>query len=853
MLGAKPQKAGRGRDPSRAAPPAARLVALFALLSLAPLAVLAFSSVHLASGAVREEADKRIQSTASLAATAIAKEMEGLTTLVSSYAQRPTLVSSIERGSKDHADVRLHLDQLKGALPGIATAFVADASGRLIDIVPPTPSIVGGDFSYRDWYRGVTATGGPYLSEAYRSLAAGRPLVVAAAAQVHSSDGHMVGILVAAYGLETVRNLVDRIASAQQVKLTVTDQRGVVIASPTLQGNRLVSRRGDPLVASALAGRSGTTTIDAPSGPALAAYEPVAGFGWTVTASVSKEEALGAVGRIRSTVFALASFLTVAMLAGLVVLIRSLRARRRADQVLRRYADELSDLYNNAPFGYHSVNSEGFFVAINDTELGWLGYSREELIGKRRLVDLLSPGSAEGFDDVFRSFKERGEARDLEFEMVKKDGTVFPVSISATALKDADGNFVMSRSTVVDITDRRRAEKRMREAKDEAERANAAKSEFLSRMSHELRTPLNAILGFGQLLEMDGLGPDHAESVSHILKAGRHLTSLINEVLDLARIEARRLALSIEPVPANEVIAETLDLIRPLAAARSLMLSAEEAHGEAEHVLADRQRLKQVLLNLVSNAVKYNHEGGTVRVACEMATGDRVRISVSDTGAGIPPEQVERLFMPFERLGADRTATEGTGLGLALSKGLAEAMGGEIGVLSTVGRGSIFWVDLSKAAPIADGVPEELDVGPTQAEPDGSMTVLYIEDNLPNFRLVERVLARRPSVMLLSAMQGSLGLDLARDHRPDLILLDLHLPDIPGQEVLERLRSEPTTSDIPVVVVSADATAGQVERLMASGARAYLTKPIDVRQLLRILDELGAGSVSAGGRAPHGG
>lgn len=396
-----------------------------------------------------------------------------------------------------------------------------------------------------------------------------------------------------------------------------------------------------------------------------------------------------------------------------------------------------------------------------------------------------------------------------------------------------------------DITERKQSEAAIRQAKEEAERANQAKSEFLSRMSHELRTPLNAILGFAQVMKMRTLGPKESEGIEHIHKAGLHLLDLINEVLDISRIEAGGMSLSPEPIPVAQVAGEVLGLVRPLAMQHDVVLINEtmEENGSScdRHVLADQQRLKQVLLNLLSNAVKYNHVEGAVTLACEQVSPNKLRIMVSDTGPGLSPQDIGKLFVPFERLQAARSQIEGTGIGLALSKRLVEAMGGEIGVESVLGEGSVFWVELPLAEaplqqqkrlmgnglfPAASAMPEE-----TQR------TVLYIEDNLSNLKLMEYVLSDKPEIRLLSAMQGSVGLDLANRHRPDLILLDLHLPDILGDEVLRRLQGDPRTDQIPVVMVSADATRREIERLLVAGAKDYLTKPLDVSHCLQIMEE----------------
>jgi CheY-like chemotaxis protein/anti-sigma regulatory factor (Ser/Thr protein kinase) len=356
-------------------------------------------------------------------------------------------------------------------------------------------------------------------------------------------------------------------------------------------------------------------------------------------------------------------------------------------------------------------------------------------------------------------------------------------------------------------------------------------------MSHELRTPLNAILGFGQLLEMDALSGRQGESVSHILRAGRHLLGLINEVLDISRIEAGRLQLSLEPVPVRETVGQAIQLVQPTATALVISVAADTI-DERLHVLADRQRLQQVLLNFLSNAVKYNRMRGTVRVACE-TTDARVRIAISDTGAGIAADKLERLFVPFDRLGAEATAVEGTGLGLALTKTLVDAMRGTLDVESAVGRGSTFAVTLPRAqAPGAGEEAAELHAAAAAGvAPQRPRTILYIEDNVSNLRLVESILSRRGGFTVLSAMQGRVGFELARDHRPDLILLDRHLPDIQGEQVFRLLQDDPRTRAIPVVILSADALVSGMQALLDAGVRAYLTKPLDVRRLLALIDE----------------
>jgi CheY-like chemotaxis protein len=364
-------------------------------------------------------------------------------------------------------------------------------------------------------------------------------------------------------------------------------------------------------------------------------------------------------------------------------------------------------------------------------------------------------------------------------------------------------------------------------------------------MSHELRTPLNAILGFSQLLEMDELSTDQRENVAYISQAGRHLLQLINEVLDISRIESGQISISREPVAIDEVLHEVTALVRPLADARRVELDIPEAPS-GTFVLADRQRLNQVLLNVLSNAVKYNRDGGTIRVDTGPANDGMLRISISDTGYGIAPEHRDRLFRPFDRLGAERSSVEGTGMGLALSKGLVEAMAGSIGVDSVVDVGSSFWIELALAESPIDRYERTFDAGAGAPAGPTSLVILQIDDNASNVRLVERIVSRRPGTELLSAAQGKLGLELARRHRPGLILLDLHLPDMAGDEVLRQLRAHRETRDVPVVVLSADAEGGRHERLMAAGAFGYLDKPLDVGDFLAIVDRLAAPGTTPG-------
>jgi PAS domain S-box-containing protein len=471
------------------------------------------------------------------------------------------------------------------------------------------------------------------------------------------------------------------------------------------------------------------------------------------------------------------------------------------------------------------------------------GVSVEEARAPGFLLGRVHRDDVAGFNATLDRVADGSSTREaIEYRVVRADGSSRWVSAVLVPESDDDGSENIAAAVlayIVDVDDRHRAEEAQRAAQEAADRANRSKSEFLSRMSHELRTPLNAVLGFGQLLEIDDLSVPQRDAVDHILKGGRHLLGLINEVLDISRIEAGELSLSPEPVLASEVIQDAVDLIRPLADQRGIQVVVDGSGVCDCYVFADRQRVQQVLLNLLSNAVKYNRPRGTVAISCEQFTDTRVRISVADTGLGVPAERLGMLFTPFERLGAEHTAEEGTGIGLALSRQLAEAMGGTLAAASTLGQGSTFTVELPRVEGPVERY-ERLNGGThSMVEPaERRCVVLHIEDNLSNLTLVERILAQRAGVEVVAAMHGRLGLELAREHRPAIVLLDLHLPDMSGEQVLQRLREDPDTASIPVVIVSADATAGQVQRLLSAGASSYLTKPIDVRELLRLVDEV---------------
>lgn len=528
-------------------------------------------------------------------------------------------------------------------------------------------------------------------------------------------------------------------------------------------------------------------------------------------------------------------------------IITDVTERKQAQERLQKSEEMYRSLARNMPNGVVLMfDSDLRFQLAEGVALQAHGFSKPEIEGST-IWEVLPPDRCEALVPYYRTALA-GQEITIEHE---HEGRFYLTHF--LPVKNERGETFAGMIVSLNVTEQRRAAG-ARMAQVTAEQANRAKSEFLSRMSHELRTPLNAILGFGQLLQMDVTTLDQQESVGYILKAGQHLLSLINDVLDIARIEEGKLTISIEPVFVLDVLQASLDLVQPLAAHRNIDVNADLAWMESCHVMADRQRLQQVFLNLLSNAIKYNSEGGAVTVSCSELSDEvngqdtqlpaRVRITVSDTGPGLSPDKVARLFTPFERLGAEQGNVEGTGLGLALSRHLVEAMGGSIGVESEQGMGSTFWVDLALAGEQI-AILKPTVTGPLLNIPVGEQarTILYIEDNLSNLRLVEHILRKQPGINLITAMQGQIGLDMAYEHRPDLILLDLHLPDIAGDDVLRRLRADPRTASIPVAVLSADANPRRVAQLLEEGARAYLTKPLDLKQLIKVIGETLAQSV----------
>jgi signal transduction histidine kinase/CheY-like chemotaxis protein len=522
--------------------------------------------------------------------------------------------------------------------------------------------------------------------------------------------------------------------------------------------------------------------------------------------------------------------------------LRETRTEREA--ALARY----TELYDFAPIGYLTLSADGLIKEINLTGASLLGVARRNL-HQTRFDSFVVQAERPHWAHFFASVQAHDGQENVELELRRGDGEVFfaqmvcvrhKVGAGGTAPRIDESCLEVS-IALTDISVRKGVEAKLNEAMAAAEKANRAKTDFLSSMSHELRTPLNAILGFAQIMESTTPPPTAAQQrdLERILKAGWYLLELINEVLDLTLIESGKAMLSYEAVALNDVMQECQALIEPQAQQRGIELRLPPG-GFFRYVMADRTRLKQVLINLLFNAVKYNKPGGVVSIECIPRPSGSIRISVRDTGAGLSQEQLGQLFQPFNRLGKEAGGEEGTGIGLVVTKRLVELMGGVIGVDSNVGVGTVFWIEFPLATPPAGALlhagPAESVHLPTPGVTPAS-TLLYVEDDPANLELVEQLIARRPELRLLSAADGKLGIEFARAYQPQVILMDINLPGgISGLEAMHSLRADPLTAHIPIIALSANAMPRDVEKGLAAGFSRYLTKPIRIAEFMDTLD-----------------
>ena len=510
--------------------------------------------------------------------------------------------------------------------------------------------------------------------------------------------------------------------------------------------------------------------------------------------------------------------------------VQDITERKEAQAQLALFRQAVESTNEGVTLFSAATNRLGYLNPAARAILGWPG---DTAVGAE-VLDLVPPHARAEFRQAVAKAMQ-GRAAHLDFSFVRPDGTQVPLRNTVTPVLDERGIVSHLVNVFGDRTEEIERQKEIQVALDEARRSNRAKAEFMSRMSHELRTPLNAILGFSQVLLLhQDLDVAQADSVREVLKAGKHLLELIDEVLDIARVDLGTLRVSLEPVRLDEVMKQAMALVVPNARERRISVSHEI--DAAITVVADHLRLKQCLINLLSNAVKYNRPGGFVRVCTREQASGRVRVEVEDSGPGIAADELELLFQPFVRLERHRGKADGIGIGLSITHRLVKLMNGEIGVRSQQGVGSVFWIELDRAAPHEGPRATPSSFGGLDllnpARQASRWQVLYVEDNPANLKLVRSMLRLLPHVAVLSATTAAEGMTLARDERPDLILLDIGLPGMSGFELLAWLRREPELADTPVIAISANALPSDVERGLVAGFDDYLTKPIDVHKLL---------------------
>lgn len=530
-------------------------------------------------------------------------------------------------------------------------------------------------------------------------------------------------------------------------------------------------------------------------------------------------------------------------------------ARNNLEQKVKERTSELREseerqriILDSALDAIITIDASGIVIGFNPAAEKIFGFQSEEVCGQE-LAEIIIPKSLRQKHRAgFRRYLETGKhnilEQRIEINSIRANGEEFPVELTITPYTVEGHQFFTG--FLRDITERKQTELELRTAKEVAESANSAKSEFLSSMSHELRTPMNAILGFAEMLHINSSEPlseKQKSFVDHILKGGRHLMTLIDDVLELGKIEAGKLSVDFDYISVDKIIDDSLELIQSRAREEGIEILNKIPRDKLPLLWTDGTRLTQALLNILSNAVKYNRKYGTVTLSCEETPEQMLRINVADTGMGITEEKQRDLFKSFERLGHETGDIEGTGIGLTITKQLVEVLGGEIGYQSEVDKGSTFWIDVPISHEQAPTIKETRASKKTtrKAEPkardDAARTILYIEDNPDNRQLMTSIIAQLENMTLVTADNAELGHDLARSNNPDLILMDLNLPGMNGFEALKRLQYTTQSQDIPVIAITAAALPKDIEKVLKAGFKDYITKPFNVGTCIRVIEE----------------
>jgi PAS domain S-box-containing protein len=819
-----------------------RLVSICVVLCMVPLGLLSYFTVHLANRAVVKEVDARVRTTSAVTAVLFGTQVQSVVAFTNSYASRTRLIAALADGDSanfDEAVINIQLDEL--APPGSGGAFVADTACRVTQVWPSTPEVIGVDFSARDWCRGVLSSGGPYVSEAFRSGIAGHPLTIAIAMPVRAVVGDpsskALAILAVLYPLDTIAGFADGLAKAQGLRLTVTDQRGTLLAGRSDQPSEpegLVSATSDPRVREALAGRSGVTRTKGSDGDALSGYAPVPGIGWTVTAEVPTREALASVRQLRSTVLSVAGLLGLVMLAGVVLLARTFRQRREAERSLIEREANTRAILDAATDAFVSMDGHGVISAWNGQAEEIFGWTEAEAVGRNVFETVFPPEDRERYVSRWLDIQLAGdgviESSRVELMAQHRDGHQFAAEAAVWPVHLGDRwGF---NAFVHDISERKLIAADLATARDDALAASQLKSEFLANMSHEIRTPMNGVLGMTSLLLETDLGVEQREFAETVQASGEALLNILNDILDFSKIEAGRLDLESIDFDLRGLVEDVASMFSVPAHAKGLELACSVPVDMPAVVRGDPGRVRQIVTNLVGNAVKFTPSGEVV-LQLTMTGGDdaspSMRFQVVDTGIGIAEADQEPMFESFSQADAGTTRRYGgTGLGLAISRQLVELMGGKIGVTSAVGHGSAFWFTL----PLLRGGPVP---APAPRASLPGLRILVVDDNATNRDILTHFLqswgVRSEAVDGAVAARRSIAAGTVAGDPFDAALLDLNMPDVDGIQLAEVIAADTSHPPMKLVLLTSSGQAGEAERAREAGITTYLTKPVRQSQL----------------------
>ena len=777
------------------------------------------------------DADRATQNAALLIAEHTAQSFDSIRAILTAAA---TLRDEVAEGRhRDKATIHNLLKAIPGGSPMLRAVSWTDAEGNRIATsqFPDPPPLNVADQEHFIAQRDAPGNG-LYIAAPTRSKLTG-DLVINVSRRFETSDGRFAGVVTGVIDPSYFAAVYRSVELAPSRVAVLLRGDGTILVREPRADNLLGQSAAQGIFFQKYLPHAPSGTVHgrfpAQGAERIASYARVPRSSQIVLVSILRADALKtfyanlAQGGLRLGVM-------LAVLAvGAHLLAVQLRRRQRADSQFR-------ELLEGAPDAMVIADKEGRILLVNKQLETLFGYERGEVLGQQ--IEMLMPDQFRAQHLAHRrAFMSHPRTRPmgagLDLRGRRKDGTEFAIEVSLSPLQTEQGLLISG--AIRDITARKRVEAELTEAKQAAEASSRAKSDFLSSMSHDLRTPLNAVIGFAQMLEMNRertLTAKQREYCEYIKSGGNHLLDLVNEVLDLAGIESGRLKLSIEPVKVQDALETVHAAMSPLAAKAGVSLNVAVTAMIAD-IRADDFRLRQVLINLVSNAIKYNWPRGSVTMTAEATPSERIRLVVTDTGAGIPAERQKELFEPFHRLGAEHTDVEGTGIGLALSRRLVEAMGGNIGFTSEVGRGSTFWIEFPTTAETAPvQISADVDAAAAPRAKAGGYSLLYVEDNPANLRLMEHLVSTLPNVAMLAAPTPQLGLEMAVAHRPNVIVLDLNLPGMSGFAVLARLKAMPETRDIPVVALTAAAFPRDIKRGLAAGFFRYITKPLDVNAFL---------------------